>query len=119
MTRIRCSSRDKQHDPLIFCVPLLGRWDDTVDEVERDLGGGTLLFNGAMKKLREIVRPSDEGTQGVAAVAGGGKGTRVRWWAERAKSDKRMKLLLDDIQFCWLGAFKVRFEFCWHPLVDR
>lgn len=64
-------------------------------------------FDGAVRELREIIRLSDEGARGAMAAAEGGKEARIRWWAERVELDKRMKLLLEDIEFCWLGAFKV------------
>lgn len=93
-----------QHDPLIFCVPLQGRRDAESDEAG---GEGRLPFDGAVRELREIIRLSDEGARGAMAAAEGGKEARIRWWAERVELDKRMKLLLEDIEFCWLGAFKV------------
>lgn len=97
-----------KHDPLIFCVPLHGRRDTDDDDSDGAVGEGRLSFDAAVRELKEIVRLSDEGTRGASAASGGGREARVRWWADRAELDKRMKLLLEDIEFCWLGAFKVR-----------
>ena len=32
---------------------------------------------------------------------------KAAWWAERKQLDLRMKGLVENIEFCWLGAFKV------------
>jgi separase len=86
--------------PLLFCVPLRGRRDT-------DEGEPRLMLEDALDELREIVRLSDEGTRRAAHVRSDDVQARAGWWAERAALDKRLQALLENIEFCWLGAFKV------------
>ncbi|KAG9309980.1 peptidase family C50-domain-containing protein [Chiua virens] len=86
--------------PLLFCVPLRGRRDAEEDDESR------LLLEDALDELQEIVRLSDEGTRRAAHVRSDDLQARAGWWAERAALDKRLKALLENIEFCWLGAFK-------------
>lgn len=88
--------------PVLFCVPLRGRRDTDDDDESR------LMLEDALNELREIVRLSDEGTRRAAHVKSDDLQGRAGWWAERAALDKRLQALLENIEFCWLGAFKVR-----------
>ncbi|KAK7020489.1 cysteine peptidase C50 [Favolaschia claudopus] len=88
---------DAQTAPLVFCVPLKGRRDDDEDE--------HLTFDDAIREFNDIVRLSDEGTRGAVHVKDD-PGARARWWKERTALDTRMRELLENIEFCWLGAFK-------------
>ncbi|KAJ7741576.1 cysteine peptidase C50 [Mycena maculata] len=88
---------DVKADPLVFCVPLKGRREDEEDE--------HLTFEDALREFTDIVRLSDEGTRGAAHVKDDAE-TRARWWKERTALDTRMRELLENIEFCWLGAFK-------------
>lgn len=93
--------------PLLFCVPLRGRRDTDDDDESR------LVLEDALNELREIVQLSDEGTRRAAHVKSDDLQARAGWWAERAALDKRLQALLENIEFCWLGAFKVRgVSFC-------
>ena len=87
--------------PLLFCVPLRGRRDTADDDESR------LMLEDALHELQEIVRLSDEGTRRAAHVRSDDLEARAGWWAERAALDKRLQALLENIEFCWLGAFKV------------
>ncbi|KAJ7172324.1 cysteine peptidase C50 [Mycena filopes] len=87
---------NSQAAPLVFCVPLKGRRDDDEDE--------HLTFEDALREFKEIVRLSDEGTRGAVNVKD--PEARARWWKERTALDTRMRELLENIEFCWLGAFK-------------
>ncbi|KDQ52064.1 hypothetical protein JAAARDRAFT_40451 [Jaapia argillacea MUCL 33604] len=93
-------SRQRPHSsPLIFCLPLKGRRDNEDDE--------HLTFDDAMAELREIIRLSDESAKRASVVRlSEDKNARAEWWAERTELDGRMKELLENIEFCWLGAFK-------------
>ncbi|KAL6306065.1 peptidase family C50-domain-containing protein [Sparassis latifolia] len=84
--------------PLIFCLPLKGRRENQDDE--------HLAFDDAIGELKEIIRLSDEGTKGAANIKKDDKSARAAWWADRTALDKRLQELLDNIEFCWLGAFK-------------
>ena len=90
-------------EPLIFCIPLKERREN-VDEDDEYLG-----FNAAVYELNEIIRLSDEGTRQVQNIKDD-RASRMKWWAHRAALDERMKSLLENIEFCWLGAFKVSIE---------
>jgi separase len=87
-------------EPLIFCVPLKGRRESDEDE--------HLTFDDTLDELKEIIRLSDEGTRRAMHVKCDDQQARASWWAERGALDKRLKELLENIEFCWLGAFKVR-----------
>ncbi|KAF8556865.1 hypothetical protein OG21DRAFT_1495257 [Imleria badia] len=86
--------------PLLFCVPLRGRRDTEGEDESR------LMLEDALHELREIVRLSDEGTRRAVHVKSDDIQARAGWWAERAALDKRLQALLENIEFCWLGAFK-------------
>lgn len=98
--------------PLLFCVPLRGRRETEGDE-------SRLMLEDALHELREIVRLSDEGTRRAAHVKSDDMQARAGWWAERAALDKRLQALLENIEFCWLGAFKVGVFVPWdRPRLD-
>jgi separase len=86
--------------PLIFSLPLKGRRETEEDE--------HLTFQDAIAELREIIRLSDESTKSAISVKGQDQRARAAWWADRGALDKRLKELLENIEFCWFGAFKVR-----------
>ncbi|KAI0324727.1 hypothetical protein GY45DRAFT_1357090 [Cubamyces sp. BRFM 1775] len=87
--------------PLIFCLPLKGRREGQEDE--------HLTYEDAIRELREIIRLSDEGTRQAADVKKDDRNARVAWWKTRTELDTRLRELLGDIEFCWLGAFKTIF----------
>jgi separase len=93
-----CRQRANQR-PLIFSLPLKGRRETEEDE--------HLTFQDAIAELREIIRLSDESTKSAISVKGQDQSARAAWWADRAALDKRLKELLESIEFCWFGAFKV------------
>jgi len=89
--------------PLIFCIPLKGR---------RDHGGGGeeeeyLTFDGALQELQNIVQSSDESTKMAINIKPDDEKARSDWWKQRGQLDVRMQELLENIEYCWLGAFKV------------
>jgi separase len=86
-------------EPLVFYIPLKERRE--MDDEEY------LSFDNAVAELRDIIQLSDEGTRGAVNVRND-RDARAAWWANRSALDKRMKQLLENIEFCWLGAFKVR-----------
>lgn len=100
-TMFVCRQRADQQ-PLVFSLPLKGRRETEEDE--------HLTFQDAIGELREIVRLSDEGTKSAINVKGQDQRARAAWWADRAALDKRLKELLESIEFCWFGAFKVCFN---------
>ncbi|EMD38775.1 hypothetical protein CERSUDRAFT_92811 [Gelatoporia subvermispora B] len=85
--------------PLVFCLPLKGRRENVEDEQH-------LTFDDALEELKEIIRLSDEGTRQAANVHKDDRKARAAWWTDRRALDQRMRELLENIEFCWLGAFK-------------
>ncbi|KAJ7087888.1 peptidase family C50-domain-containing protein [Mycena epipterygia] len=88
---------DVKATPLVFCVPLKGRRDGEEDE--------HLTFEDALREFKDIVRLSDEGTRAAVNIKDDPE-ARAQWWKERTVLDTRMRELLENIEFCWLGAFK-------------
>ncbi|KAJ6630611.1 peptidase family C50-domain-containing protein [Mycena sp. CBHHK59/15] len=88
---------DVKATPLVFCVPLKGRRDNEEDE--------HLTFEDALREFKDIVKLSDDGTRGAVHIKDDPE-ARARWWKERIALDTRMRELLENIEFCWLGAFK-------------
>ncbi|EKM75331.1 hypothetical protein AGABI1DRAFT_80074 [Agaricus bisporus var. burnettii JB137-S8] len=89
-------------DGLVFSVPLRSRRDTGNGDDEEDY----LSFDNAIEELREIVRLSDEGTKAAIHVKPDDDEARAAWWKQRAELDSRLKTLLENIEFCWFGAFK-------------
>ncbi|KAI0313288.1 peptidase family C50-domain-containing protein [Amylostereum chailletii] len=85
--------------PLVFCVPL--------KESRREGEGEEhLTVQDAINEMKEIVRLNDETTKQAVHVKTQDKDARAAWWAERMALDNRLQELLENIEFCWLGAFK-------------
>lgn len=87
-------------EPLIVCIPLKGRRESDDADVEQ------MTFDDAVNELKEIILLSDDGTRQAFNVRND-REARAGWWADRTALDKRLKELLENIEFCWLGAFKV------------
>lgn len=87
--------------PLIFCLPLKGRREGQEDE--------HLTYDDAIKELQDIIRLSTERTKQAADINKEDRAARVAWWKDRTELDTRLRDLLADVEFCWLGAFKVDF----------
>lgn len=88
-----------QEEPLIFCLPLRGRRETEEDE--------HLSFDDALKELKDIIALSNQGTRQAIHVKNDDPEARATWWKERIALDKRLQELLENVEFCWLGAFKV------------
>ena len=92
------SRQRPHHQPLLFSVPLEGRREGEEEAV---------TFQGGIEEFEEIIRLSDETTRSAEHVTKTDRRQRCNWWAERTKLDTRLRELLENIEFCWLGAFKV------------
>lgn len=90
-------------EPFVFCIPLRGRRENDDEE--------HFTYDDAVEELNDIIRCKDESTSQASHIDKEDKEGKAAWWAERKKLDGRMKDLLENIEFCWLGAFKVRL-FC-------
>lgn len=100
ITRQNCGP--DQPKPLVFCVPMRGRRESDGDEDEEHLS-----FDDALSQLSQIIKSSDEGTRAAAHIHRDDMAAREQWWKDRKELDTRLKELLSNIEFCWLGAFKV------------
>ena len=91
-----------QNEPLFFCVPLErhGRGDESADE--------QFLFDDAMHQLDGILQESDQSAKDAKGAPSEYRDAKAAWWARRVALDRRLRGLFDDIEFCWLGAFRVR-----------
>jgi separase len=97
---------EEDRSPLIFCVPLKGRRDNGSGQDEEE----HLTYEDALDEFNDIVRLSDEGTKSAIKIKADDQEARTAWWKTRVELDTRMKELLENIEFCWLGAFKVCFS---------
>lgn len=88
----------QNHEPIVFCIPLRGRRDDDEEH---------FTYDDAIAELRDIIRSSDEGTKRALDIQTNDKKGKAAWWMERKQLDERLKELVGNIEFCWLGAFKV------------
>jgi separase len=95
---IIASRQRANEEPLVFCLPLKDRRETEEDE--------QLGFQDAVAELADIIKSSDECTRSVKTMDKDNKDVRAAWWAERAALDTRMKELVENIEFCWLGGFK-------------
>jgi separase len=86
-------------EPLVFCVPL-ERHHRREDEDE----GNQLTYHDATSELRNIIQESDDGTKNAKNVRDADQATKAAWWKARMDLDQRLKQLLDNIEYCWLGG---------------
>ena len=93
------SRQRSKRDPLVFCIPLKGRRENDDDE--------QFSYEDAVGELKDIIQSSDESTHLAVHIKPDDKEGKSSWWVERKRLDKRLKDLLANIEFCWLGAFKV------------
>ncbi|KAK0449824.1 peptidase family C50-domain-containing protein [Desarmillaria tabescens] len=90
---------DVRDRDLVFCVPLKGRRDGEGDE-------GHLTFEDAITEFQDIIRSSNQTTKAAVNIKPNDDDAKSKWWKERASLDTRLRELLQNIEFCWLGAFK-------------
>jgi len=88
--------------PLVFCVPLA-----RTSRKENDGVHAQLTFEAAVQELTDIIGLNTATSKKAASVQSQDREARAAWWAERGALDTRLKELLENIEFCWLGAFKV------------
>lgn len=93
--------RPKQR-PVLFCIPL-----KRANRNEMDTAANVLTINSAVNEMNDIVESSRQSGKRAGEVAAKGRESRAEWWSERAALDQRLCDLLENIEFCWLGAFKV------------
>ena len=94
---------------ILFAEAALARkWIVVVPDYESEtcaFGAGSQSGYAFLDSIRAALAfepiglPKDEGGMYQAKIA---------WWDSRKQLDQRMKDLVENIEFCWLGAFKVR-----------
>lgn len=92
------SRHQNGHDPIVFCLPLdrQSNRDSDIDPFTFDMG---------MSELRDIIAASDTCSREAKMMLTNEQ--KKEWWATKRTLDERMKALIDNVEFCWLGAFKV------------
>ncbi|KAH7098836.1 peptidase family C50-domain-containing protein [Auriculariales sp. MPI-PUGE-AT-0066] len=89
-------------EPLVFCVPLQRH-----HRQEEDMDGeNQLTYTDATTELHDIIRGSNDGLGRATDVRDSDNSAKAAWWKARIELDLRLKQLLDNIEYCWLGAFK-------------
>ena len=99
LTTLFISRRSSDDGPIVFSLPL-DRQGRREGEEEH------FSFSDATEELAEIIGKSNDTARNAKDVDS--KQGKLDWWAERRSLDKRMEELLNNIEFCWLGAFRVR-----------
>jgi separase len=101
-TALIVSRQRPNHSPVIFCLPLDRRGREGDDE-------DAFSYDDALDELSSIIETSDRITHEGVNIEGN-KSAIAEWWSERTVLDQRMRDLLDNIEFCWLGVFKVSYS---------
>ncbi|QRW04742.1 cysteine peptidase C50 [Ceratobasidium sp. AG-Ba] len=92
-------SRQRPHcQPVVFCLPLDRRGREADEDEKFD-------YDDAIDELTSIIETSDRITHEGVNIEGN-KSAIAEWWSERTTLDQRMRELLENIEFCWLGVFK-------------
>jgi separase len=99
-TTMFVSRHQANHEPIVFCLPL-DRQGKREGEAEEEL----FTFDAAVKQLTAIIDESNSGARDAKHVVT--KEAKEEWWQNRHNLDNRMKELVETMEFCWLGAFKV------------
>ena len=94
------SRHQKGYDPLVFCLPL-DRQGRREGENEEDL----FSFDVAVSEMKEIVEGSDKTARNAKHITS--SEGKAEWWVTRRSLDKRLEELLLNLEFVWLGPFKV------------
>lgn len=98
LTTLFISRRSSDEEPIVFSLPL-DRQGRREGEDEH------FSFIDAKEELAEIIAKSNDTARNAKDVDS--KQGKLDWWAERRSLDKRMEELLNNVEFCWLGAFRV------------
>ena len=93
------SRHQNGHDPLVFCLPL-DRQSKREGEEE-----DVFTFDAGILELKTIIKLSEECSKSSKFVQT--EDDKIAWWGTKRELDERMKDLIGNVEFCWLGAFKV------------
>lgn len=76
----------------------------------RDADENSFSFNDGMELLNEIISSSNASAHISRTSKIDSKEKRKEWWQERHELDERLKALLHDAEYCWLGGFRGIFD---------
>lgn len=93
------SRQQSNREPIVFAVSL-NRQNKKEEDDEAEF-----TFQAAISELRAIIESSDDTARNAKNVDT--REGRIEWWNTRKTLDKRLETLLKDIEYSWLGAFKV------------
>lgn len=66
------------------------------------------MFDDAQMELRDIIAQANSSSHDVRGTAD--KAIRAQWHADREKLDRRLELLLSNVESIWLGGFRGTFS---------
>lgn len=91
------SRLQKDHSPFLLRLPLKrGNSDDDEDE--------QFTFEDGRDEMKEIIRLANESAH--AARAQTDKESKKEWWRNREAIDRRLEVLLQNIENVWFGGFR-------------
>jgi separase len=93
------SRHQKGRNPIVFTLPLdrQGKREGEEDDM--------FTFETAVEQMTAIINESNDNARSAKTVDS--QAGRMAWWAKRHELDKRLQELLANLEYCWLGAFKV------------
>lgn len=93
------SRQQSNREPIVFAVSLNRQNKKEEDDDEE------FSFQAAISELRDIIQNSDDTSRNAKNIDS--REGRIEWWSTRKTLDKRLETLLKEIEYSWLGAFKV------------
>ncbi|KAK9370996.1 peptidase family C50-domain-containing protein [Lipomyces kononenkoae] len=72
----------------------------------RDADEDSFSFKDALSEMQDIISKSNDTAQASRNIQNGAKSQKQQWWAERRALDLRLKELLVNMEYSWLGGFK-------------
>ncbi|ODQ51297.1 hypothetical protein SAICODRAFT_60129 [Saitoella complicata NRRL Y-17804] len=97
LTELYIGSVQSGQAPLVLRLPLnrhAGNDDEDMD----------FSYETALKELKDVLSSSNASTKRAKDIRD--RETKLAWWNERIALDARLKVLLENIELCWLGGFK-------------
>lgn len=94
------SRQRPRQEPVIVYLPV-NRQD------RRDDGGeDQFTWEMAMEELNSIIDGNNSTIRSGKDIVD--REGRVAWWSQRVELDQRLKTFVENVEYCWLGVFKVR-----------
>lgn len=93
------SRQRPRREPVVVYLPV-NRQDRRDDGAE-----DWFTWDKAIEELGSIIRTNNETTRISRNIVE--REGRIAWWSERAGLDQRLRSFVENIEYCWLGVFKV------------